>query len=142
MKATLLLCDAAQAVQGKLFILGGGWSIAGPGPVTMGLAMKIEVPWDQANQVHDLRLTLVTGDGAPVLLPEADGGERPVEVDAKFEVGRPPGMRPGTPLDYVMALNIAAMPLPPGQRFEWRLEIDGRQDEDWHVGFSTREALS
>src|SRR3972149_2492159 len=134
MKATLLLCDAAQAVQGKLFVLGGGWSIAGPGPVTMGLAMKIEVPRGQAHQGRDLRLALGPGDGEPVLLPEPDGEPRPVDVAAKFEVGRPPGLRPGTPLDYVMALNIAAMPLPPNQRFEWRLGDDGRPGGGRGVG--------
>ena len=27
MKILLMLCDAAQAVDGKLYVLGGGWSI-------------------------------------------------------------------------------------------------------------------
>ena len=50
MKVTILLADSAQAINGKLYILGGGWSIADPGPVVMALAMKIEVPWDQAKR--------------------------------------------------------------------------------------------
>lgn len=137
MKATLLLCDAAQAVNGKLYILGGGWSIAGPGPISMALALKIEVPWDQANRVHDLRLVLVTADGQPVRLPTSEG-DQPVEITAKFEVGRPPGLRPGTPLDFVFAVNLESLPVPPGGRYEWLLEIDERRDESWRVGFSTR----
>lgn len=137
MRVTLLLCDAAQAVGGKLYVLGGGWSIAGPGPVTMALALKIEVPWDQANRIHDLRLALVDADGKPVMVPTQEG-ERPVEFKAKFEVGRPPGLRPGTPLDYVLALNMESLPVPPGGRYEWRLEIDGHSEEGWRVGFSTR----
>ena len=32
MKVTILLADAAQAVEGKLFVLGGGWSVTGPEP--------------------------------------------------------------------------------------------------------------
>ena len=35
MKATLLLADAAQAAEGKLYVLGGGWSVTGPGPAPM-----------------------------------------------------------------------------------------------------------
>jgi hypothetical protein len=30
--------------------------------------------------------------------------------------------------------------LPPGQRFTWVLEIDGRTDDAWRVPFATREA--
>ena len=29
-KVTMMLADAAQAVEGKLYILGGGWSVTGP----------------------------------------------------------------------------------------------------------------
>ena len=32
MKVTMLLADSAQAIEGKLYILGGGWSITGPDP--------------------------------------------------------------------------------------------------------------
>ena len=66
MKVTILLADSAQAINGKLYILGGGWSIADPGPVLMAIAMKIEVPWDQANVRHRFKLSLLTGDGQPV----------------------------------------------------------------------------
>jgi len=31
---------------------------------------------------------------------------------------------------------------PPGQRFTWVLEIDGRSDDAWRVPFATREAPS
>jgi len=42
MKVTMLLCDAVQVADGKLYILGGGWSIIGrPGP--SAVAVKIEV---------------------------------------------------------------------------------------------------
>ena len=44
MKVTMLLADAAQAVNGKLYILGGGWSVAGPDPTPMAIALKMEVP--------------------------------------------------------------------------------------------------
>lgn len=137
MKATLLLCDSVQAVGGKLYILGGGWSIAGPAPITMGLAVKIEVPWNQANQRHKLKIELVDDDGQPVALP-APEGKKPIVIEADFEVGRPPGLTPGTPLDSVLAINMQSLPIPPARRYEWRMSIDGHPDEAWRVSFTTR----
>ena len=31
--------------------------------------------------------------------------------------------------------------LPPGQRFTWVLEIDGRTEDAWRVSFATRETV-
>jgi hypothetical protein len=68
-KVTILLADAAQAVNGKLYILGGGWSITGPEPTSMAIAIQIEVPWTDSNQRHTLRLALLNEDGRPVMVP-------------------------------------------------------------------------
>ncbi|MDQ3354462.1 MAG: hypothetical protein M3507_08295, partial [Actinomycetota bacterium] len=76
MKVTMLLADAAQAVGGKLFILGGGWSVTGPGPAPMAMAIKIEVPWDRTNQRHHWALDLIDQDGQAVLVTGSEG-ERP-----------------------------------------------------------------
>ncbi len=138
MKVVMLLADAAQAVGGKLYILGGGWSVTGPGPLPSALALKIEVPWDQANQRHNLQLALVDGDGQPVQVP-TPVGERPLELTAQFEVGRPPGIVPGTPLDVAMAITLEPLPLRPGRRYVWRCTIDGNTHEDWQAAFTTRE---
>lgn len=135
----MLLADSAQAVNGKLYILGGGWSITGPDPTAMAIAIKIEVPWDQANKRHVLQLALVNADGQPVMVPTPTG-DRPVEISGDFEVGRPPGLKPGTPLDFPVALNIGPLPLAPDGRYVWRLSIDGHSEEDWQVAFTTRPA--
>src|SRR3989304_5729195 len=50
MKVTMLLADAAQAIGGKLYILGGGWSVTGPHPTAAAIAPQIEGPWDEANR--------------------------------------------------------------------------------------------
>jgi hypothetical protein len=139
MKVTLLLSDAAEAVNGKLYILGGGWSVTGPEPAPMAIAIKIEVPWDQGNVVHKLQLRLVDADGQPVLA-ESDEDEVPLVLDADFETGRPAGVKPGTPLDLTMAVTLGPLPLAPGSRYEWRLSIDGVEDDEWRVAFSTRPA--
>lgn len=133
----MLLADQAQAVGGKLYILGGGWSITGPDPTPSAIAIKIEVPWDQANRKHTLQLSLVDEDGQPAMVPTATG-DRPVELGGEFEAGRPAGLKPGTPLDVTLAINIGPLPLLPNTRYVWRLSIDGHAEDDWRVGFTTR----
>jgi hypothetical protein len=138
-KVTLLLADFAQVSEGKLNIIGGGWSVTGPFPVPSAVAAKIEVPWDQANKRHHVVLELKDEDGRPVLFPSPlDGDLKAVRVDADLEVGRPPGLTPGTPLDAPMAVNIGPMPLTPGKRYIWELSINDETHEDWRVPFSVR----
>ena len=138
MRVTMMLADAAQAVGGKLYVLGGGWSMLGPGPTPFAMVLKFEIPWDQANRRHQWELRLLDEDGRPVALPSPDGEARPIEMGAAFEVGRPPGLTPGTPLDYPFVIQFPPMPLPPGRRFEWVLTIDARQEPSWRLAFSTR----
>ena len=137
MKVMMMLADAAQVVDNKLYVLGGGWSVTGPQPVPFAIAMKLEVPWDQTNMEHSWTLRLVTDDGEHVSLPGPDG-ESPVEISGAFEVGRPPGVRAGTPIDLAIAFNSGPLPLPMGRRYVWHLLIDGEHDQDWELGFNTR----
>lgn len=143
MKATMMLADYATVADGKLVIVGGGWSITGPNPVPFAIAIKIEVPWDQANTKHQLRLELVDADGDPVLVPNDVGGEQAVVIEGEFEAGRPAGLKPGTPLDVMLALFASPPPpIPPGGRYQWRLSIDEHTQEDWCLGFTTRPAAA
>jgi hypothetical protein len=139
MKVTMLLADSAQEVGGKLYVLGGGWSITGVGAPS-ALAIKFDVPWDRANQRHKIALELQTEDGEPVLIPGPDGEQVPLRIEGQLEVGRPPGLRPGTPIDAAMAINIGPLPLEPDHRYAWRLTIDGHGDEDWSLPFTVRAA--
>jgi uncharacterized protein DUF6941 len=142
MKVTMLLADAAQAVGGKLYILGGGWSITGPMPVPSAIAIKIEVPWNLASRQHNIVLELLTADGQLVRLPAPPEGElQPIRVEGQFGTGIPAGLIEGTPIDATLALNIGPMPLPPGARYVWRLSIDGNTQEEWQVAFSTRPGI-
>jgi hypothetical protein len=138
MKVTLLLADAAQAIENKLYILGGGWSITGPEPSPFAIALKIEVPWDQTNMQHEWHIELLTADGQPVT---PLGAEEALAIGGQFEVGRPPGLPKGTPIDLALAIN-SAIALPPGQRYVWKLSIDGTTHEDWGLAFSIRPSAS
>ncbi len=139
MKATLILADFARVAEGKLDILGAGWSLAGPEPVSMGLGVLIDVPWNQTNQRHSMVVRLLGEDGQLYLLPGPDGAPpQGIEAHTDFEVGRPPGIAAGTAQPFALALNLAQLPLAPGRRYEWRLEIDSETDDDWRVTFATR----
>lgn len=134
----MLLADAAQTADGKLYILGGGWSITGPGPSSMAVALKVGVPWDQANRPHQFVLALLDGDGHPVELPVAEDVVADIRITGELEVGRPVGLKPGTPLDVPLAVNIGPLPLMPGGRYVWRLSIDGETHEEWQLAFDVR----
>jgi len=139
----MLLADYAQVADGKLTVVGGGWSITGPEPVPFGIAILVHVPWDQANRRHVMRLELLDADGAPVTVVTEEGVEEPIVFfdDVEFEVGRPAGVKPGTPLELPLTINSGPLPLDPGGRYEWRLSIDGEIDDDWRLAFSVREEL-
>ena len=43
MKVTLLLADYAQVADGKLTVVGGGWSLTGPEPSPFGIAILVGI---------------------------------------------------------------------------------------------------
>jgi hypothetical protein len=139
MKVTMLLADFAQVVGGKLYIMGGGWSVTGPMPSPSAIAVKIEVPWNETNRPHEFKIELMDSDYKPVLVP-TPAGNAPLIIGGKFEVGRPVGAIAGAPIDAPIAVNIGPIPLPPASRFVWKLGIDGKSDDNWTLGFSTRGA--
>jgi len=137
-KVTLMLADAAQAADGKLYIMGGGWSVIGPDPAPTAIAVYIQVPWDRTNVRHSFRLDLVDSDGQPIAFPDQTGLEQPVVIGGDFEVGRPVGVKPGSYIDVPLAINIGPLPLDPGRQYEWRLTVDEESREDWRLPFATR----
>jgi hypothetical protein len=138
-KATLILCDYAVVSEGKLYISGGGWSMVGPGPSPAAIGILIAVPWDRANHPIKMVLRLEDSDGQPVT-QSGPLGDEPVQVAGELEIGRPPGLKPGTPLNLPLAINFGAgIPgLVPGRRYAWRLHLDDESREDWDLPFDVR----
>jgi hypothetical protein len=134
LKVTMMLADAAHEANGKLYILGGGWSISAPRPHAYAIALVLHGPWDQANVRHSARLELMDSDGEPVHSFGQDA--KPVVWNGGFETGRPPGLKPGASLDAAVALPIPPHPISPGGRYEWRLWIDGETRDEWRLPFS------
>ena len=134
----MLLADAVDAVNGKLYVLGAGWDMTSP-PSPMAIALLIQVPWDQANHKHEWKLELVDSDGSPVEIP-TPVGDQPFVLRGAFEVGRPPGIVPGAWLAVPVAINLGPVPLAAAKRYEWRLSINDETDAHWRLAFGTRSA--
>ncbi len=128
-KATIILCDAAQADSaGKLHMLGAGWSVTGTPTAPAAVAILLKIPWDLANTKLAMGLQLEDADGHPVVLGA------PIAMASEFEVGRPPGLDPGSPIDASFQFSVQPMPLAPG-RYQWRLRIG---DDDFAESFQVR----
>lgn len=118
---TVLLCDAAESVNGKLYILGAGWSqTVADHPTNMFLAMKLLVPWSRANETFKVRASLVDEDREQTV----DVGQGEIAGEADVEVGRRPGLRRGTPLDASFVFPFQGLVLPQGG-YVWKVEING-----------------
>lgn len=119
MEATVLLCDFAEAINGKLYVMGGGWSnLNAPGrPVNVSLAIVVSVPWDRTNHRHRLTIELIDGEGQPVDMQGA-----PVAVESRFEVGRPPGVKPGTSLNAPITWAFNGLVLEEGL-YEFKVSV-------------------
>lgn len=139
MQVTLILADAAQVADGKLNLLGGGWNTTGPDPIPSAIGLVIQVPWDQTNRKHKLELALVDADGHAFMAPTENGGFAALKFDAEFEVGRPPGVAPGTPLVSSLAVNIPPLPLAPGKSYEWVLSVNRQSKDEWKLPFTVRQ---
>ena len=128
-----MLCDHAQVADGKLFINGGGISrFHGSGlPPGTSLALLMLVPWENTNAPITIDLQLLTQDGQPV----QDLGGSPIRIQIQTEVGRPPGIEPGVPIDLPLTFQVGGLRLPSG-RYTWRLSVDGETSQAWQLSFT------
>ncbi|MBI2917901.1 MAG: hypothetical protein HYY01_07875 [Chloroflexi bacterium] len=95
----LILADRAEAINGKLYLMGGGWSEwRWPDfnlPISFGIAAGVLVPWNATNEEHTLS----------VFIEHEDGTRIEPQVTAKLNVGRPPSAVRGQSFLTVIAVN-------------------------------------
>lgn len=113
MDTAIMLCDHAEAINGKLFINGGGINVfrVGSGPphtISTALGVVIHVPWAATNQAHRLAVDLVDEDGSEVApwVPDGAPPRPPVKVESQFNVGRPAQLRAGAAQPVPLAINF------------------------------------
>jgi hypothetical protein len=98
----LLLADHSEAVNGKLYMVGGGWNVLRfpqlPSEWGFHIALGIDVAWDETDVRHNLLINL----------QDPDGVELGDSLSAEFETGRPPGMPAGQSQRLVMSIGTRA----------------------------------
>jgi hypothetical protein len=97
----IILADAAEVVNGKLYLLGGGWDtlvVTTGFPVTRqcGLAVGFRVPWAATNQRQR----------AVVEITDEDATAKVATLQTQFEVGRPAGIPHGQSQRFQMAATV------------------------------------
>lgn len=138
MRLTLLLADAAEDANGKVSALGLGWTVTSTPTPPMAIVVLLDIGWDETNRDIDLHLGLFDADGRPVTVP-GPFGDQPLEVSAKAQAGRPPGVPPGTEMRMPLTVALGpGLPLTPGQRYEWRARLDGHHEVGWNAAFTVR----
>ena len=104
----LMLSDHSEAVNGKLYLTGGGWNILRfpqlPQEWGFSIGLGIDVAWEETNSRHELQLDV----------HDPDGNELGQSLTAEFEAGRPTGMTPGQDQRLVMAIGTRILFSTPG----------------------------
>lgn len=95
----LILADKAEALNGKLYLMGGGFTnlylVQLPGPAFVDLAIGLNFDYHETGEQHEMSVALEDADDQPVA---------PAMV-LPLPIGRPPGLPPGDSLRLVMAVR-------------------------------------
>lgn len=126
----VILGDFAQAEQGKLHIVGGGWTLHNamqyPSVVSFGLGIGILVPWAETNRKHDFKFE-IRNEGVEL----ANGG-------GEFEVGRQPGTPAGMTQRVVVGLS-GQVQIPQPGTYEIKVTSGGDQKSVVFEALSVRK---
>jgi hypothetical protein len=105
----LLLADHAEAMNGKLYLMGGGWDRRAIADLrqtqTFAVALGVLIPWNDTNRPIPLAMTLRDVDGVDVVQP----------LQTQIVLGRPATATPGQKLRYMLAINYQLVFAHPGQ---------------------------
>jgi len=103
----LILADKAEAVNGKLYMMGGGWDLLtvanSEAPMVFSCALGILVPWLATNLDHRCMLHLQNADGGTLF-----------EMTIGFRAGRPPHLEEGATQRLMIALPLSVQFQKPG----------------------------
>jgi hypothetical protein len=94
----LMFAEGAEAVNGKIYILGGGVDIHNgqsfPTALKVDIALGILIGWAETNQQIDLQVRIVNEDEVESFT-----------VGAQMTVGRPPQAMPGQDIRSLVAIR-------------------------------------
>lgn len=117
----LLLADRAEAANGKLYVMGGGWDrVMPPAPgvaVPLSFAVSILVPWNATNRDFALTITIQDADGQPT----------DFKAEATINTGRPPYVIQGHSQRVIIAIPMALLAFAKDGRYEAQAAINGTE---------------
>ncbi|HYU21171.1 MAG TPA: hypothetical protein VEQ11_20985 [Chloroflexota bacterium] len=95
-----ILADHAEAVNGKLYLMGGGWDRIFVSDfnksVDIAFALGVLVPWNATNMRHTIQITIEDLDRKQPV---------PFNLSAGFVTGRPPSITEGETQRALLALS-------------------------------------
>jgi len=119
----LITADAATVSDGKVNILGGGWTRITAGPANFTLVVRIDIPWSLTNQQLPWSLSLVDQDGSAYTPP---GSETALELAGELQIERHDDSNLGSSFEAPMLFPFVGLPLRPGT-YEWIFTVAGFQ---------------
>ncbi len=98
----IILADAAEVINGKVYALGAGWDVINlaaplPAPHRFSIVIAFQVPWNETNQQHEIEIELLNPDGKQLVI-----------IQGQLEVGRPPGINHGSSQRVPVAFSVEA----------------------------------
>lgn len=130
LQAKLLLCDYAVVNDGKVTMVGAGWTERSQTTTPSAIGGVLEVPWSAAERLVDLVLELLDQDGHPVLSAEG----MPVRLNMGLTIGPSPEDRLGDAAVIPLAIGLGPVYLPIGV-YEWVLTAEGSHHGHWRLPF-------
>jgi hypothetical protein len=95
----LLVCDYAEIVNGKLYLMGGGWDRYDarevPTNFRLAVAAGVRIGWEETNVLNPVRIII-----------EDDDGKELARIDGTMQVGRPANLPPGSTQLSQIAANL------------------------------------
>ncbi len=130
MRAIVLLARSGHLDNsGVLHALGLGWTTSPTPTAQHVLIVFVEVAWSETGTEFPIRAELIDGDGARVAQTE----------QGVINARRQPVHPEGTPVTIPFLATIPPLNLTVGQRYQWRVSIDGQMHEDWLAGFTVTD---
>ena len=121
---SLMLANHVEAVNGLLYISGGGWTdhhrVVPPGgnpPVShFGIGLSLRIPWNETNQPHRLTIRIEDEDASTVV----------ASVDSQFNAGRPPTLKTSSDQHATLGFTVdTVFPHAGGYRIVARIGEEG-----------------
>lgn len=155
MRASLLVCDAAQVdSDGRLYLLGAGSQVLPLPTQPHALVARLRLQAEEALRPHEIRLALLDATGQPVMVPgPALAASGPASIPGTFsaqplQLGQDlPALAPSVqdlpdwgPVAVPLVFNLGpGLPVRVGPH-RWQLSIDGEVVDDAVVLFLEQPA--